>query len=99
MRLDDRTGDADVRAQVLRGFPPAGSVLFTLAGFADLDFTPNPAMPVSRNDYTFTAHDGGTRAVFVSTFASAEALAQVLDMGIVEGATEAINQIDALVAS
>jgi uncharacterized protein YndB with AHSA1/START domain len=76
---------------------PAG---FTFRdGFADLDFTPNPDLPVSTNAYTFTPHDGGTRAVYVSTFASAEGLQQVLDMGIVEGATEAINQIDGLLAS
>ena len=76
---------------------PAG---FTFRdGFADLDFTPNPDLPVSTSVYTFTPHDGGTRAVYVSTFASAEGLQQVLDMGVVEGATSAINQIDGLVAS
>ena len=68
-------------------------------GFADLDFTPNPDLPVSRNVYTFTAHGGGTRAVFTSTYESAEAMQKVLDMGMVEGATSAINQIDDLVAS
>ena len=68
-------------------------------GFADLDFTPNPDLPTSTNVYTFTPHEGGTRAVYVSTFASAEGLQQVLDMGVVEGATSAINQIDGLVAS
>ena len=67
-------------------------------GFADLDFTPNPDLPVSRCVYTFTANDGGTRATFVSTFESVEALQQVLDMGIVEGASAAINQIDDLLA-
>ena len=67
-------------------------------GFADLDFNPDPALPVSTNVYTFTEHDGGTRATYVSTFASAEGLQQVLDMGIVEGASSAINQIDELVA-
>jgi uncharacterized protein YndB with AHSA1/START domain len=68
-------------------------------GFADLDFNPLPDLPVSTNDYTFTEHDGGTRAVYVSRYASVEALKQVLDMGIVEGATLAINQIDGLIAS
>ena len=68
-------------------------------GFADLEFNPNPTLPVATNDYTFSARDGGTRATFVSTFASAEAMQQVLDMGVVEGATAAINQIDGLVAS
>ena len=50
-------------------------------------------------DETFAEHDGGTRATYVSTFESAEALQQVLDMGVVEGASSAINQIDDLVAS
>ena len=68
-------------------------------GFADLDFTPNPAMPVSANVFTFTESDGGTRAVYVSTYESAEGLQQVLNMGVVEGASAAIGQIDELVAS
>lgn len=68
-------------------------------GFADSDFNPNPGLPVSKNVYTFAEHDGGTRATYVSTYASAEALQQVLDMGVVEGATSAINQVDELVAA
>lgn len=70
-----------------------------LDGFADQDFNPNPDLPVSRNVYTFAAHNGGTRATYVSTYSSAEALQQVLDMGVVEGASSAINQIDDLVAA
>jgi hypothetical protein len=35
-------------------------------------------------------HDGGTRATYLSTFESAEALQQVLDMGVVKGASSAI---------
>jgi uncharacterized protein YndB with AHSA1/START domain len=68
-------------------------------GFADLDFNPNPDMPVSRSVYAFAERDGGTRATYVSTYESAEGLQQVLDMGIVEGASLAINQIDDLIAS
>ncbi len=67
-------------------------------GFANPDFTPIPEMPVSANVFTFTEHNGGTRAVFVSTYATAEGLQQVLDMGVVEGATLAINQLDGLIA-
>lgn len=67
-------------------------------GFADQEFKPNPEMPVGKNVYTFTEHDGGTRATYVGTYATAEALQKVLDMGMVEGATMAINQIDELVA-
>jgi uncharacterized protein YndB with AHSA1/START domain len=67
-------------------------------GFADQDFNPNPALPVSHNVYSFAAHDGGTRATYVGTYESAEALQKVLDMGMVEGATAAIAQIDDLLA-
>lgn len=67
--------------------------------FADDDFNPVPEMPVSQNSYSFAPHDGGTRATYVSTYESAEGLQQVLDMGVVEGASLAINQIDDLVAS
>lgn len=68
-------------------------------GFAlDASFTPNTELPESRNEFTFTEHDGGTRAVYVSTYATAEALEQVLSMGVVEGASSAINQIDDLIA-
>ncbi|MEU8659527.1 SRPBCC family protein [Actinoplanes philippinensis] len=67
-------------------------------GFADADFNPLPGLPVSRCVYTFAGHDGGTRATYVSAYASAEALQQVLDMGVVEGASAAIGQIDVLLA-
>ena len=68
-------------------------------GFATEDLQPNPDLPVSANVYTFEATDGGTRAVFTSTFASAEALQQVLDMGVEEGSRSAIDQIDAFLAA
>lgn len=68
-------------------------------GFADLEFTPNPDLPVSTNVYRFAPHEGGTRATYVSTYATAEGLQQVLDMGVVEGASGAINQIDDLLAA
>jgi uncharacterized protein YndB with AHSA1/START domain len=67
-------------------------------GFADPDFNPNPDLPVSQNVFTFAEHNGGTRATYVSTYESADALQTVLDMGVVEGASSAINQIDDLVS-
>ncbi|MBC8092357.1 MAG: SRPBCC domain-containing protein [Pseudonocardia sp.] len=83
--------------QIIGNDEPAG---FTFDdGFAHPDFTPNTELPVSRNIYRFAAHDGGTRATYVSTYATAEALQQVLDMGVVEGASGAIGQIDELIAS
>jgi len=68
-------------------------------GFADAELEPNPELPVSRNDYAFTATDDGTRAVFTSTFDTAEDLQKVLDMGMEEGATTAINQVDGFLAT
>ncbi|MFD6895913.1 SRPBCC domain-containing protein [Rhodococcus sp. NPDC060086] len=68
-------------------------------GFSDEDFTPNPELPVSENVFTFVERDGGTRATYVSTYESADALQKVLDMGVVEGASSAIGQIDGLLAS
>ena len=69
-------------------------------GFAaDDSFTPAEDLPVSQNVYAFEAIDGGTRATFTSTYDSAEALQKVLEMGVVEGATAAIGQIDSLVAT
>lgn len=70
-----------------------------LDGFADDDFNPNPDLPVSKNVYTFAEHHGGTRATYVGTFASPEDLQQVLEMGVIEGTSLAIGQIDELVAS
>lgn len=68
-------------------------------GFAaDDTFAPIEDMPVSKNVYTFEEIDGGTRAVFSSTYESAEALEKVLEMGVVEGSSSAIGQIDDLVA-
>ncbi|HET8588040.1 MAG TPA: SRPBCC domain-containing protein [Nakamurella sp.] len=68
-------------------------------GFADQDFNPNQDLPVSHNVYTFRAVDGGTQATYVATFESAEAMQQVLDMGMEEGSIEAINQIDTVLAA
>jgi uncharacterized protein YndB with AHSA1/START domain len=69
-------------------------------GFAlDDTFAPNTDMPESSNTYSFTETAGGTRATFVGTYASAEDLQKVLDMGAVEGSSLAINQIDDLLAA
>ncbi len=65
-------------------------------GFADADLHPVDTMPVSHNDYRFSEDSGTTTVVTVSTYDSAEALQKVLDMGVLDGATMSINQIDAL---
>jgi uncharacterized protein YndB with AHSA1/START domain len=69
-------------------------------GFAtDDSFAPNEELPVSQNVFSFEPTDSGTRATYTSTYDSAEALQKVLEMGVVEGASSAIDQIDMLVAA
>lgn len=69
-------------------------------GFAvDDTFANDDGLPTSTMVYEFEAIDGGTRATFTGTYASAEALQKVLDMGVIEGSTAAINQIDDLLAA
>ncbi|WP_278265528.1 SRPBCC domain-containing protein [Nocardia sp. AG03] len=67
-------------------------------GFADANLEPVTTMPVSTSTYTFAEDGGRTTAIYVSVYDTAEGLQQVLDMGVVEGATGAINQIDDLLA-
>lgn len=68
-------------------------------GFADGDLVPLPDMPVTTNIYTLTPAGEGTRLVAQGIFASAADLQKVLDMGVVEGTTQAMNQIDDLLAA
>ncbi|MGH3586352.1 MAG: SRPBCC family protein [Pseudonocardia sp.] len=68
-------------------------------GFSDLDFNPNPEMPVATNVYTFSEQDGRTHATYAATYDTADGLQKVLEMGVVEGASSAINQIDELLAA
>lgn len=68
-------------------------------GFADADLKPVDSMPVSHNVYTFITTETGTKATYVSTFETAEGLQKVLDMGVIEGSTGAINQIDEFLAA
>jgi uncharacterized protein YndB with AHSA1/START domain len=63
-------------------------------GFLGSDGAPVPGMPTMRIRFTFEPHDGGTRMVTVTTFPSAEALEQLMQMGMEEGLQSAMSQID-----
>ncbi len=63
-------------------------------GFADDGFAERPDLPVGHNAYRFEPDGGGTRATYTTVYDSAEDLQTILDMGVEEGATLAINQID-----
>src|SRR5215208_4217888 len=68
-------------------------------GFAHVDGTPNDEFPRNEGRVTIEPIDGGhTRMSIESSFPSAEALEQVLGMGMEEGLTQAVGQIDAILA-
>ncbi|MGH8945498.1 MAG: SRPBCC family protein [Acidimicrobiia bacterium] len=66
-------------------------------GFADEDWNPNPDMPTTtiRVDLNEQS-DNGTTMTIETVFQSTEDMEQVLAMGMEEGMTEAVNQIDQL---
>ncbi len=68
-------------------------------GFANADGTPNPEMPINTaNIRIHEIRQGRTRMSIESVFPSAEAMEQVLAMGMEEGLTLAVGQIDAILA-
>ena len=67
--------------------------------FADADGNPVDSAPESRMTVEITATESGSRMVNTSTWESAEAMQQVLDMGVVEGSASAVGQLDALLAA
>lgn len=67
-------------------------------GFANDDGMPNPELPVITAEVSIEAIDEGrTRMSIVSIFESTEAMDQVIAMGIEEGMTQAVGQIDAII--
>jgi uncharacterized protein YndB with AHSA1/START domain len=68
-------------------------------GFANEDGTPNDSLPRNEGLVTIEAiGDGRTRMSIESVFPSTEAMEQVLAMGMEEGITQAVGQIDAILA-
>lgn len=68
-------------------------------GFAREDSTRNTDMPEMVGRVRIEdIGDGRTRMTMESTFASPEAMEQVLAMGMEEGLTQALGQIDAILA-
>jgi uncharacterized protein YndB with AHSA1/START domain len=68
-------------------------------GFANDDGTPNDALP--RGEFRVIIDEigaGRTRMSIESEFESAEAMEQILAMGMEEGMTQAVGQIDGILA-
>ena len=69
-------------------------------GFAGEDGEPNPEMPVMRMQVDLSERSGGgTRMAIVTTFPSTEAMEQLLTMGMEEGLTAAMGQMDDLLSA
>lgn len=65
-------------------------------GFSQPDGEPDPYMPTMRLEVSFDAIDTGTRMTILTRFTDVEQLEKVAAMGMVEGMTGALGQIDAL---
>ena len=68
-------------------------------GFADASGTPDPSLPTTRALVQLEGTSGGTRMTIRSSFATAEQMEQIVSMGMVEGMTAALDQIDELLAA
>jgi uncharacterized protein YndB with AHSA1/START domain len=80
------------RWEFLKIDAPAGYEV--LDSFADETGAADADMPATRMTFQFSGTDDGARLTSVSYFPSAEALEQLVGMGMVEGATMAMNQLD-----
>jgi uncharacterized protein YndB with AHSA1/START domain len=68
-------------------------------GLANADGSPNAELPVSIGRVSIEGiGDGRTRMSIATIFPSAQAMEQVLAMGMQEGITQAVGQIDAILA-
>ena len=77
---------------------PPRSLVFR-DGFANDDGTPNDDLPRSEARVAIEESDAGrTRMSIKTIFPSAEAMEQVIAMGMEEGLTQAVGQIDAILA-
>ena len=92
------TGDeAQGYWDIVEANPPHRLVF--LDGFADNDGRPNDEFPRNEGRVTIEPIDARhTRMRIESHFPSTEAMQQVLAMGMEEGLTQAVGQIDAILA-
>ncbi len=67
-------------------------------GFSNPDGTPNTEMPAMHMLVALSTDDAKTTMRVTSTFATAEQMQQVLDMGAEEGMTQAMGQIEDVLA-
>jgi uncharacterized protein YndB with AHSA1/START domain len=68
-------------------------------GFADADGNPSPEMPVTNTQVRLKEESGGTRMEVTTVFPTAQAMEQLIAMGMEEGMAAAMGQIDGLLAT
>lgn len=76
---------------------PKDSFVFT-DYFCDENGTPVPGMPASTSTATFTEKDGKTTLLNKTVYETAEALEQVMKMGMQEGYTQTLDNLEAVLA-
>ncbi|MGB3829148.1 MAG: SRPBCC family protein [Ornithinimicrobium sp.] len=67
-------------------------------GFALPDGTPNADLPTTRSVFAFEATSSGARVTTTTSFNSADELASLIEMGMQEGLTLAMGQMDQVLA-
>lgn len=92
-RMTSPQGEASFGSWEFLDIDPTTS--FTvLDQFAHADGTPVADMPASRMTFAIEPTADGSRLVSTTYFTSAETLEQLVGMGMVEGSTMAMNQLD-----
>ncbi len=67
-------------------------------GFADETGEPNARMPTMRMVFRFAPTASGSRITIVTTFASLEAMDELMKMGMMDGMKSAMGQLDTMLA-
>lgn len=75
-----------------------GRFFEVIDGFSHDDGTPNTGMPTMRAEFTFEETETGSRLRNTTYFNSLEELEQLVDMGMEEGTTSAMGQMDEVLA-
>lgn len=68
-------------------------------GLAGSDGEPNPEMPLMDGSVIFEATESGTRMTAVTRFVDVAQMEMMIGMGMAEGMTSAVGQIDAILAA
>jgi uncharacterized protein YndB with AHSA1/START domain len=90
-------GDEHRGVWLVTSADPPTSLRFTDA-FADSDGAPLEDSPVSEISVRLLEHEGGTRMQIRMTFESREDMERIVDTGTVQGLSQAVSQMDGLLA-